>query len=330
MRRSRRTQGGATPKNFDRWTAQARSMARKNMREETNADQPRRRSKRHSVVAATSTKNLEEMLKEAERLARESIYAEACAKKIKHKGPPFRLLDLPPDIRMRIYEYMVFRPYLLHLRNLVASLITAVNKQIRAECMASFFALNTFQVIVKTNICLTEHIDSFYDIFGSLRAARQAHNLTEDGRCWIDVLHRVAPRAGAIQMLPSTGEWLDKISDKVAVFRNIYVVLNDTFNHPIFCASNTIEPRPTPLIWTLKRSNPRAGNAITVRLWHPNQLVPRFADSPMDDSTEDDFNEMPYQAVKGILNGDDPMFRTFNLDALECLAYSIGHWGDFS
>jgi hypothetical protein len=207
-------------------------MVREDIRKKTNADRPRRRSNRHRAVAIASPRNFEDMLKEAESIARESIYAGTCVRKPKHKGPPFQLLDLPPDIRIRIFEYMVFRPYPLPLLNLVAPLITTVSKQVRAECMASFFALNTFQIVVETNICLNPHIVSLCKAFGSMRAARQSRNLNNNGRHYINLLCRLEPVAGAIRILPSTNDRLDKISDKVAVFQDIQLIRRDVFNHP--------------------------------------------------------------------------------------------------
>lgn len=314
--------------NFGRWTAQARRMAKKAKRSKSNTDLPRRKSKRHTAKNTPSPRNFDEMLEAAESLARESIYAEACARMIKHKGPPFRLLDLPPDIRMRIFDYMVSRPYSLQLHNLVAPLITAVCKQVRAECMASFFALNTFQMIVETNICLNEHITAFCDYLGSLRAARQHPRLTHDGRYLIDLVYRLEPLAGGIRMLASSERWLHKIHPEVAVFRNVEVLLRDAYNHPTACASNSMAPRAIQSAWILKRLYRWGCNEFTVSLWHSAQLVPHFVGSPMDPFTVTDYYDLPLEKVWGLITRENPMFRTFNLEALKCLAYVIGHCGD--
>lgn len=116
-------------------------MARNDIHEEPKTDAPRRKSIRNSGRTTPSPKNFEEMLEEAESLAIKSIYAEACAKKIKHSGPPFRLLDLPPELRMRIFDYMVSRPYRLQLSDLVAPLITAISKQ-GTSCVLNGLALS--------------------------------------------------------------------------------------------------------------------------------------------------------------------------------------------
>lgn len=189
--RFQRTPGGATPRNSNERTEQNRSITRTGIQKKSMMDEPRRKSKRIRSRATPSPKNFEEMLKQAKSLARESIYAEACAWRIKHEGPPFRLLDLPPELRMQIFDYMVFRPHPLQLQNFVPPLITAISKQVRAECMAGFFALNTFQMVVETNICLLEHIRSFEEQFGSLQAAAQQPHLHPIDLCWLDLLYRL-------------------------------------------------------------------------------------------------------------------------------------------
>ena len=305
------------------WTAQDSRVAKKVKCDRTNTDLPSRKSKRHTAKDTPTPRNFDEMLKQAESLARESIYAETCARMIKHKGPPFRLLDLPPDIRMRIFDYMVSRPYSLQLHNLVAPLITAVSKQVRAECMAGFFALNTFQMIVEANICLNEHITAFCDYLGSLHAARQHPHLTNDGRYLIDLIYRLEPMAGGIRMLASSERWLQKIHPKVAVFRNVEVLLKDAYNHPTACASNRMAPRAIQSAWILKRLYRWGRNEFTVSLWHSAQLVPHFVGFPMDPSTVIDHYDTPLEKVWGLITREDPMFRTFNLEALKSLAYVI-------
>jgi hypothetical protein len=195
--------------------------------------------------------------------------------------------------------------------------------------MASFFALNTFQVVVETNICLSAPISYFCKTFESLRAARQHHNLTSNQRYWVGLLYRLEPRAGTIPILVSTAGWLNKISNEVAVFRNVQFVIKDTFSHPKLCTANMIGPQAIQWVWALTRPNPRGRNAITVSLWHPMQLAPHFVSCPIQTSAANDYARVPYQAVRRTLFGDDPLFRTFNCHALCGLAYVIGHYGNF-
>lgn len=329
MRRSQRNQGGATPKNFDKWIAQTRRIADKVIRKKSKTDVPRRKSKRNSARATPSTKNFEEMLKQAESLARESIYTEACARKIKHEGPPFRLLDLPPELRERVFEYMVFRPSPLKLQDLVAPLITAMSKQVRAECMASFFALNTFQMTVETNICLVKHINRFRRRFGSLRAAMFHRPLTINNMYWINLIYSLEDSAGGILMQENTQNWLRNINREVAVFRNIQVVLEDTLNHPALCETNPRAPDELQMAWMIKSRDPRGRDIFTVTLWHSMQLVPHFVSWPSNDMTARNYYDWPAAEFFRLLNEDHPNLRTFNLDALITLAHAIGHWGEW-
>jgi hypothetical protein len=141
-----------------------------------------RRSRRGKGAALP--KNIAEFLEQAERLARDDIeaeeqratrarnYADACARMVRHTGPPFRLLDLPPELRLEIFEYMVVRPGLVDIDDLVLPLITATSKQVRVETLASFFALNTFRALIETNICQSEYMDSFLRHYPTLPDAR--------------------------------------------------------------------------------------------------------------------------------------------------------------
>lgn len=303
-------------------------MARKDNHNKPKTDAPRRRSKRKSTRATPPSKNFEEMVKEAESLARESIYEEACARKNKHTGSPFRLLDLPPELRMKIFGFMVFRPDSLPLQDLVAPLITAVSKQVRAECMASFFALNRFQMVVETNICLVQHMNWISDRFGSLRAARQRPTLPANTRYWLHLIYRVEPRAGGIHIQASTENWLAKIHHDVAVFRNIEIVVNDVLDHPAFCAFNPRAlPLETQLAWIIKSRGRMGRDIFTVSMHHPKQLVPNFVSWPVDSTTTLDYYELPGNKFMRLLEASHPHFDTFNFDALKTLANAVGYWG---
>ena len=310
--RFQRTPGGATPRNSNERTEQNRSTTRTGIQKKSKMVEPRRKSKRIRSRATPSPKNFEEMLKQAESLARESIYAEACAGKIKHEGQPFRLLDLPPELRMQIFDYMVSRPHPLQLRNLVAPLITAISKQVRAECMAGFFALNTFQIGVETNICLLEQIRSFEEEFGSLQAATQHPHLHPDDRWWLDLLYRFEARAGRIYLEANTEEWLTNIDREVAVFRNVEVILEDALNDPTSCTSHPIGPAAIQLAWIIKcRKN------FTVSMWHPMRLVPHFVLLPLHlETAMNYYYGITMSRFADFLNMNYPIFDTFNYDAL--------------
>jgi hypothetical protein len=302
-------------------------MARKDNHNKPKTDAPRRRSKRKSTRATPPSKNFEEMVKEAESLARESIYEEACARKNKHTGSPFRLLDLPPELRMKIFGFMVFRPDSLPLQDLVAPLITAVSKQVRAECMASFFALNRFQMVVETNICLVQHMNWISDRFGSLRAARQRPSLPANTRYWLHLIYRVEPRAGGIHMKGNTENWLRKIHRDVAVFRSIEIVLNDVLDHPALCASNPRAPQEIQLAWIIEGRGWMGRNIVTVSMFHSKQLVPHFVSWPVDSTTTLDYYDLPGKKLMRLLEANHPHLDTFDFDALKTWANTVGHWG---
>jgi hypothetical protein len=331
MRRSQRTRSGATPKNFDKWIAQTKKMARSNIHKKPKTDAPRRKSKRNSARTTPSPKNFEEMLEEAENLAIKSIYAEACAKKIKHSGPPFRLLDLPPELRMQIFDYMVSRPHRLQLRNLVAPLITAISKQVRVECMAAFFKLNTFQVILDTNICLNEHIKALCRRFGSLRAVKQQQqNLAVNDRFVITQLYRLKRTAGKIAIRASTKRWLEKINPNVAVFRNVDLLLKDVLNDPAACAIDMTVPIGLRSGWILEDLyKPNGRIAFAMILWHSTRLSPHFVSCQINDTTASNYYNLPKDRIWDYMNQHSQVSRTWNWETLKGVAYVVGHWGTY-
>lgn len=329
MRRSQRTHSGTTPKNFDKWIAQTRNMARQDIRKKPKTDAPRRKSNRNSARARPSPKNFEEMIEEAENLAIKGIYMEACAKKTKHSGPPFRLFDLPPELCERILGDMVFRPDPLPLKDLVAPLITAISKHVRAECMRLFFELNTFQIVVDTNICLNEHIKAFCQLYGSLRAAKQATNLTLMARFWIDLIYLFDSKAGKIMIRASTKRWLEKIDPSVAVLRNVELLLKDLLNHPMLCALDTTAPIGLQSVWIYEHLNSRRRIVFTMSLWHFTRLSPHFVSYPIDESTATTYYDLPKNRIKDNFNRPLPLYRNFNWNTLQRLAYVVAHYGDW-
>ncbi|KEQ66574.1 uncharacterized protein M437DRAFT_81067 [Aureobasidium melanogenum CBS 110374] len=58
---------------------------------------------------------------------------------------PFPFMDLPAEIRVRIYQYALARPRRLHLEVMRTPALACVSKQIRQECLATFLRVNSFQ-----------------------------------------------------------------------------------------------------------------------------------------------------------------------------------------
>ncbi|CAD0086851.1 unnamed protein product [Aureobasidium vineae] len=57
----------------------------------------------------------------------------------------FPFMDLPAEIRVRIYQYALVRPRRLHLEVARTPALACVSKQIRQECLQTFLRVNSFQ-----------------------------------------------------------------------------------------------------------------------------------------------------------------------------------------
>lgn len=69
--------------------------------------------------------------------------------------PAFRFLDLPPEIRNRIYSYVILGPtgtLTLNLANFKEPAITAVSHQVRNESLPVMFAECNFNIVVGSNL----------------------------------------------------------------------------------------------------------------------------------------------------------------------------------
>jgi hypothetical protein len=58
---------------------------------------------------------------------------------------PFPFMDLPTEIRVRIYQYALVRQRRLHLEVMRTPALACVSKQIRQECLPTFLRVNSFQ-----------------------------------------------------------------------------------------------------------------------------------------------------------------------------------------
>ena len=63
---------------------------------------------------------------------------------------PFRLLDLPAEVRVCIYEYALQDPFVLRLRSFATPALSRTSRQLRQECLPVWFAINTFVAEVKS------------------------------------------------------------------------------------------------------------------------------------------------------------------------------------
>ena len=57
---------------------------------------------------------------------------------------PFRLMDLPIELRLQIYGHALQREGRMYLDSLKAPALSAVSKQVRDECLPVFLSSNSF------------------------------------------------------------------------------------------------------------------------------------------------------------------------------------------
>jgi hypothetical protein len=299
MRRSRRGTGAATPKNIDEFLEQARRLAQ----DDIDAEEQR----------ATRARN----------------YAAACAGMVKHEGPPFRLLDLPPELRLEIFEYMVVRPGMLDIDDFVLPLITATSKQVRTETLASFFALNTFRALIETNICQSEYMDSFLRRYHTLPNARARAMLGRDQEL-IEKLYRTQAESGQVWMTENNQTWLEKIPYEIAVFRNIQICTADAFYDVDKCDLNLNENATSVVPWTLRLQRLGRHDDLVISLAHSNQMRPHVINwEPSWEVTRAFYYGCPRVALNELFLRNHVRFHNFDLNALRFVASVIGHWGVF-
>jgi hypothetical protein len=304
MRRSKRGKGDPAPKNIAEFLEQAERLARDDIEAEQEAEQER----------ATRARN----------------YADACARMVRHTGPPFRLLDLPPELRLEIFEYMVVRPGMVDLDDLVLPLITATSKQVRVETLASFFALNTFRVTIETNICQSEYMDSFTSVHRTLSNARARVAVGRDGEL-IEQLHRTQAESGQVWFTEETQTWLEKIPYEIAVFRNIQICTADAYYNQDECDVDPDEYPSSVVAWKLRLQRLGRHDDVVTSLAHSNQMRPHILDwEPSWEVTQAFYYGCPRVALYELFLRNHVRFHNFDLNALRFVASVIGHWGVFN
>ncbi|KAF2169249.1 hypothetical protein M409DRAFT_52515 [Zasmidium cellare ATCC 36951] len=111
---------------------------------------------------------------------------------------PFRLLNLPPELRERVYAYALDHPS-QRAADIRYSALTRVSRQVRGEALPVFFAESNFIIDVGTNFSLLQSI----------------FNLRE-------FLHRWRELSG-VPILKPAGKRLFKDQRNSAIFRDVSV-----------------------------------------------------------------------------------------------------------
>ncbi|KAK3632794.1 hypothetical protein LTR56_016117 [Elasticomyces elasticus] len=93
---------------------------------------------------------------------------------------PFRLLDLPPELRAYVYAYMTATDYTRSLARLSFPVLALVSKQIRAEVLPQFFAQDLHEGIFISNYTQIKLIDKERNGLDSLDAATRDEALKYD------------------------------------------------------------------------------------------------------------------------------------------------------
>lgn len=94
--------------------------------------------------------------KELRRLERrfrapESVFPTRCEElRTVPAAKTFPFLDLPPEVRVCIYEYALREPFVQRLRNFVTPALARASSQLRQESLPVWFAINTFVAEVKS------------------------------------------------------------------------------------------------------------------------------------------------------------------------------------
>ncbi|KAM0719871.1 hypothetical protein Q7P37_004006 [Cladosporium fusiforme] len=183
-----------------------------------------RQSKR--LKGETLPNNLDEQNDQIDKSVRADVYAERLAARPTSDDASFpRFLDLPPELRNKVYTYHLQRDLSMDLTSAVAPFIAAVNKQVRAESLSTFFAESTFIFRTGTNIGDSDIIDLF----------RQAGPLCPLGphTCHHEPPKSFCARANRSGVLRgrytkySLPKWLSTIDDQVLLFRKIDFVIED-------------------------------------------------------------------------------------------------------
>ncbi|KAF2169248.1 hypothetical protein M409DRAFT_20472 [Zasmidium cellare ATCC 36951] len=80
----------------------------------------------------------------------------------KKDEPPFRLLDLPPEVRNRVYSYALVTPLARDLSYFTLPPLSLTSRQIRHETLPILFVESPFRLIIGSNID-HQHLTFFHE-----------------------------------------------------------------------------------------------------------------------------------------------------------------------
>ncbi|KAL9531277.1 hypothetical protein SMMN14_05269 [Sphaerulina musiva] len=137
------------PRNYNnQWFTRSRQQRIKAYQTETRLQVPAMHAMSDEAALAT--------FNELRRLQRTKVTARPmptrCQELRKPNSTPFRLLDLPAEMRVRIWEDALQEPFVLRLRSFATPALARTSRQLRQECLPIWFATNTFVAEVKSTL----------------------------------------------------------------------------------------------------------------------------------------------------------------------------------
>lgn len=170
--------------------------------------------------------NLDEQLKQIDMLVRKHIDEDRLEARSMTAITSFpRFLDLPPELRNRVYSHIMHQDSPVDLSTAFAPFITAASKQLRAESLSAFFAENTFYVPIQTNVDHGRRIDHNRQT-RTLPSLEQLRDEDSDG---LSSRAKSSGLLGAGYSDPFLPKWLANVCPRVLLLRNIDLVVTDGF-----------------------------------------------------------------------------------------------------
>ena len=223
-------------------------------------------SRRYLTIASSSTR---EDFKQAMENAQQETLATVRDAKLAQKAlttiseQPFRLLELPAEMRNRIYSHaLCTNGEPLELAQLRSPALIAVNKQVRQESMPIFFAETTFIVSTTTNA----------GDYGKLEVIKARARPLKGWKTY-DERAVFARKCGITGLSRPTRKWLKELGTEEATFRHLHfhVSLEGYVTHRVLLLLHMTTPVAGSLIskvvgpqHTFPTPDQKAGLAVVI------------------------------------------------------------------